>query len=131
MLYQTLTYRPVYPAQRTIRNRFSHATVPLNIRETETGYELQLLAPGRQKADFKISVAANKALLISYDAPTPSASDHWLHQEFKLISFSRSVKLTDHADLSGISAIYKSGLLTITIPKRPEEAPIQKQIPVH
>jgi HSP20 family protein len=104
--------------------------VPVNIRETESGYDLHLPAPGRQKADFKLTVEAGKTLLISYDAPAPTSSDHWLHQEFKLTSFSRSVKLTDRADVSGITATYEEGILMITIPKCPEEQPLQKEIPV-
>ncbi|RYD51329.1 MAG: Hsp20/alpha crystallin family protein [Sphingobacteriales bacterium] len=131
MFYHPLTYRPVHPAQRPARSRFSPATVPVNIHETSTGYELQLLAPGRQKTDFKISVAADKTLLISHNTPTPAQPDYWLHQEFNLTPFSRSVKLSEQVDASAITATYESGILTISIPKRPEETPVQKEIPVN
>ena len=33
--------------------------VPVNIRETDTAYELQVVAPGLKKEDFKINRARN------------------------------------------------------------------------
>ncbi len=129
MFYHELAYRPVFSnAHRANRRTTGSNLAAVNVRETENQYELHLMAPGRAKEDFKISVTPEKALLISYDAPEQTAQ--WLHQEFKLQSFKRLVRLSEAVEVSNISATYENGILVVRIPKVEEAAQTALEIPV-
>lgn len=130
MFYHELSYRPaISSASRTARRSSGHNLAAVNVREKDGHYELHLMAPGRAKEDFKISLSPEKSLLISYDAPE-NTDESWVHQEFKLHSFKRSVKLSDAMDISKITATYENGILVITIPKLEEAAQTSLEIPV-
>lgn len=130
MFYHELAYRPAFSnAYRANRRATAANLAAVNVREKGGNYELHLMAPGRAKEDFKISVSPEKNLLISYDAPEKTG-DEWLHQEFKLHAFKRSVKLADNMDVSKIAATYENGILMITIPKAEEPASTRLEISV-
>lgn len=130
MFYHELAYRPAVSNNlRTGRRHSGSNLAAVNVREKDGNYELHLMAPGRAKEDFKISVSPEKSLLISYEAPE-IAAEEWLHQEYKLHSFKRSVKLSDSMDVSKIAATYENGILLITIPKLDEPTPASLEIPV-
>lgn len=129
MFYHELAYRPVFSnVHRANRRPSTSNLAAVNVRETETHYELHLMAPGRVKEDFKISLSPEKALLISYEAPEQNAE--WMHQEYRLQSFKRSVRLSENVDASNISATYENGILVVRIPKVEEAAQTALEIPV-
>jgi len=93
-------------------------TAPANILETESSYEMQLIAPGLKKEDFKINVDRN-VLHISYEHKEETETKgKWLRKEYRLQTFRRSFTLNDKVDIAGISAKYNEGILTITLPKK-------------
>jgi len=97
--------------------------VPVNIRETDKAYEIQFMAPGVKKEDFKVQV--NDGLLtVSFEHKEENNSnDGWLRREFRRQSFSRSFTLQDTVDGENIGARYDNGVLYLTIPKK---EPVQK-----
>jgi HSP20 family protein len=95
------------------------AEVAVNIREDDKGYELQLVAPGLCKEDFKINLDRN-VLTISFEAKEEGESGlgRWLRHEYRARSFKRSFTLNDKIDTTALNARYVDGILQLTLPKK-------------
>jgi HSP20 family protein len=95
------------------------AHAPVNIADTESAYELQLVAPGLKKEDFKVSVDRN-LLTIAFEQPAADEKEEkkWLRKEFRMKSFKRSFTMNERIDASGITAQYLDGILHISLPKK-------------
>jgi HSP20 family protein len=105
--------------------------VPVNIKETNTAYELQVVAPGLKKQDFKLNLA-DDMLTISFEQKPEDYEEgtKWVRNEYRLRSFERNFHLDETVDDSNISAKYLDGVLTITIPKKREVQKIVQNITV-
>jgi HSP20 family protein len=101
---------------------------PVNIRETEISYEVELSAPGKKKADFNIEVD-NGLLTISSESKieNTTADDKYTRREFQHSSFKRSFSLPETVKEDDIQASYESGILKINLPKRDEALPKPKR----
>ena len=96
------------------------ADVAVNIREDEKCYELQLVAPGLCKEDFKINLDRN-VLTISFEAKEANddqVGSRWLRHEYRARSFKRSFTLNEKIDTSAVNAHYVNGILQLTLPKK-------------
>ena len=103
---------------------------PVNISENKEGFEIEMAAPGYQKTDFAANVDGN-TLTISVDKNTENQGNenevtketeqYIYRQEFGFNSFSRSFTLPEGVDTEKIQGSYENGILTISIPKLPEE----------
>ena len=104
---------PAFPSQQP----------PVNIRETESGYALEMPAPGFAKEDIKVTVQQQQ-LTISGTPKTEETEDaaSFARREFQPRAFSRSFTLPKGVDASKIEVKSRDGLLMIFVP-RPEEAP--------
>ncbi len=94
--------------------------VATNIEKTEDKYILQLMAPGFEKTDFKITLEKN-ALVVTGKLPTQDATSEAtksVKTEFKIQNFERSFKVTDAIDTEKIAANYENGILEITLYKK-------------
>jgi HSP20 family protein len=105
---------------------------PVNIKETENSFEVELVAPGLKKEDFKINVEKN-LLTISYEKKEEAAetAGKILRTEFKQRSFKRTFTLNDRINTAEISAKYTDGILSITLNKKPEAQPNVHEIAVN
>lgn len=94
----------------------------VNVNETNAGYELQVVAPGLKKEDFKVSIDRN-ILTISYDHTETEAQEgvKSIRREFSQKSFKRNFTLTERIDTSNISARYADGILYVGLPKKEVE----------
>ncbi|PUZ26106.1 hypothetical protein DCC81_17865 [Chitinophaga parva] len=109
----------------------SQNLAPVNIRETATSYELDLVAPGLRKEDFKLNL--NKDLLtVAYEHTDKGQQQDqdWVRREFHQRSFSRSFTLDEAVDAAKISARYQDGVLQISLPKKEGKASISRVIDV-
>lgn len=97
------------------------SNVPVNLRETDKTYEMELVAPGLKKEDFKLNVQ-NDMLTVSFehkDEKQEGGKDEgWLRQEYRAQSFTRSFHLDDSVDVNKIAATYNNGVLQLTLPKK-------------
>jgi HSP20 family protein len=111
--------------------RLATDTVPVNIRETKDGYVLDVVAPGFEKQDFKISMEG-ELLTLSAERKQESktAEERFLKREFSFKSFSRSFRMDDQIDRSAITAKYEQGILQLTLPKKEEVKLVPKEINV-
>lgn len=114
---------------------FSHkknsSPVPVNLRETGKSYEMEVIAPGLKKEDFKLQVT-NDLLTVSFEQETSNeeATEGLLRQEYRLHSFSRSFSLDDSVEVNKIQGEYSNGILKITLPKKEDARKISKTIEI-
>lgn len=106
-------------------------TTPVNIKETDSAYELHVIAPGLSKEDFKLSVEKD-VLSVSFEKAEESAdqTDKWIRKEYKARSFKRSFTLTDKINADAITAKYNDGILLVTLPKKEQVEKTTKEITV-
>ena len=95
-------------------------SVPVNVRETEQQYELDVIAPGCKKEDFTINVS-NNVLTVSFrhdeQRQEKPNKDGWVRNEYMQHSFTRSFTLDDTVDVNRIDASYADGILHLVLPK--------------
>jgi HSP20 family protein len=94
---------------------------PVNIRETENDYVLDVVAPGFQKEDFKINLDNNTLT---------NQTEKFIRKEYKQQSFSRSFTIDENIDAESISAKYVNGVLTLNLAKKQEVKPQVKEISI-
>jgi len=106
--------------------------VPVNIRETDKTYEMELMAPGFQKDAFKLQLAGD-TLTVSLEEKKDNREQeqgNWITREFRIQSFSRTFTLDDSVDAENITAKYDNGVLYLTIPKKPHAQKVSKTIDI-
>ena len=97
-----------------------YANPPANIIESKFDFMIEIAAPGFEKSDFKIDLDKN-LLTISLDKTVDENTEEKYNlKEFNFNSFSRSFRVSDKINTEKVNAIYKNGLLQITLPKREE-----------
>ena len=104
---------------------------PVNVKETESEYVLEVVAPGFQKEDFKIDLD-NNTLTVSAEKKeeTEDKNEKFVRKEFKQQSFSRSFTIDEYVDAENIVAKYLNGVLTLNLAKKQPVKPSTKQITV-
>ncbi|WP_276502765.1 Hsp20/alpha crystallin family protein [Terrimonas pollutisoli] len=113
--------------------RLTTGTVPVNVRETDKQYEIDVIAPGCKKEDFNVSVNDNM-LTISFDSKTENESspkEGWVRNEYDQRSFSRTFTLDDTVDVNKINATYTDGILHLTLAKNEKAKKLYKNIEIH
>ena len=107
--------------------------VPVNIRETDKTYELELSAPGLQKEDFHLNLEGD-TLTISAEHSGESRQDDknegWFRKEFKKGQFTRTFNLDDTVDSGKITARYEGGILYLNIPKKEHAQKVTRSIEI-
>jgi HSP20 family protein len=97
---------------------------PVDVRETESGYVVDMDLPGMEQKDIDVGME-NGVLTIRGErkAVEEKKGDTYTATERIYGSFLRSFSLPGSADGEKISAVYKNGVLTVKIPKREEAKP--------
>ena len=125
-MVQTIFDNDFYPVTS------SYNWVPaVDIRESDSSFILTADIPGLTKNDINLLVE-NKRLKISgkreYNNKDGNVEYHY--QERTHGSFQRSFKLPISVDEENISATFKSGILTVVLPKTEEAQPKQRTIKI-
>jgi HSP20 family protein len=104
---------------------------PVNVKETENDYVLEVVAPGFQKEDFKINLD-NNTLTISANKKeeTENKNEKFIHKEYKQQSFKRSFTIDENVDAENIVAKYLNGVLTLNLAKKQNVKPSVKEISI-
>ena len=104
---------------------------PVNITETEHEFLLELVAPGLQKEDFKISLDQNTLTLSAEKKEeTVKEGEKQIRREYRFQSFKRSFTLDEKIDAGRIVAKYLNGVLTVNLPKPESVKSITKEITI-
>lgn len=107
----------------------ANATAPaINVRETESNYEVEIAAPGMTKEDFQIKIDSNNQLIVSMEKKNEQEegkkNGRYLRREFSYSKFQQAMILPDDVEKDKIQAKVEHGVLTIDLPKQvvtPEE----------
>jgi len=107
--------------------------VPVNIRDNVNAWQVDVIAPGFSKEDFKLQVA-NGLLTVAAEHREEKQegreNDGWLRREYRQEAFSRSFSLDDTVDSDHVEAKYHNGILQLALPKKPESRQASKPIQV-
>jgi HSP20 family protein len=95
--------------------------VPVNVKETGKSYQMEIVAPGFEKTDFKLNLDQN-LLTISAEKKEDSfgsaPQEKQIRREYRYRSFKRSFTLDEKIDATGIEASYVNGVLILNLPKK-------------
>jgi HSP20 family protein len=94
---------------RFFHSPWGHVFPPVNLKENEKSYEIELMVPGREKKDFNIFVDEG-FLIVSAENTT--------EREVGSPSFTRSFHLPINSNEQEIQAKYDAGVLKLIIPKK-------------
>jgi HSP20 family protein len=116
------------------RDDFSSITkdsVPVNVKETKDAYQLEVVAPGFERDDFKLSLDKN-LLTISGERKSESKdeNDRQVRKEYTFRGFKRSFTIDEKIDVEKIDAKYVNGVLTLNLPRKAEVKAATKEITV-
>ena len=129
-----------YATRRTIMNPFTFfdsdfwgasGEIKTDITDTGDAFKLEADLPGFKKEDIKIGLE-NDRLTISAerkDEHEEKGKNGYIRRERSYGSFTRSFDVSG-IDTSSINAAYNDGVLTLTLPKRPELVPENRQIEI-
>lgn len=108
--------------------------VPVNIKETGLGYSLEVIAPGFDKTDFKVSlddniltVSAEKKSEVKNDSDS-NRNEKQIRKEYSYRNFKRSFTIDEKIDATETEASYVNGVLTLNLPKKTEVRKAAKEI---
>lgn len=104
---------------------------PVNVKQNDTGYILEVVAPGFTKEDFKIALD-NYKLTISAEKKfnAENTTEKLIRKEYKFQSFKRSFTIDEKTDVENISAKYENGVLTLNLPLKGEVKEAAKEISI-
>lgn len=110
-----------------------NTSVPVNVRETDKSFEMELVAPGLKKEDFKININGDR-LAVSFErqdhADQQSKEEGWLRKEYHKRSFTRLFELDDTIDAGKIAAQYRDGILHVSLPKKEGAQKVSRSIEI-
>ena len=107
------------------------STLPVDITEKDGALLIKAAVPGIAPNDLEISIE-NSVLSISGETKSESQSENEkiYRREVSYGAFSRSIRLPERLNFDQVSADFNHGMLTVTIPRIPEEKPLVVRVPV-
>src|SRR5437764_1312825 len=105
-------------------------SLPVNVWETPEGYQAALLAPGLDEESINVTVHDDTLAIegeLRFNVPEGSKP---IWQEFGPSKFRRSLRLGLAVDPARVEAIYRGGLLLVTMPKAEHAKPRQIRVQV-
>jgi HSP20 family protein len=112
------------PSQETRGFRGVAFAPHFDVKETKDGYLFRADMPGVKEGDLEISVTGN-VLTVSgkREEDHRDEGEQYFTVERSHGQFTRSFSLPESADVNGVSADLKDGVLTLQIAKKPETQP--------
>lgn len=122
--------------QERARTQVSAYTPAINIKENQTGYEIEVAAPGLAKNDFSIRIDEDDKLIINFEKEEKNVEENetrFLRREFYYSKFTEELFLPENVDKKQITAKMENGVLVISLPKISEEElkKAQRQIEIN
>jgi len=107
-------------------------TVPaVDIAETEKAYEITAEMPGMEEKNLEVKFADGVLTIKGEKQEQKEEKKKDYHvQERRYGSFERYFALPEGVDTDKIEACFKKGVLTVTLPKKPEAIKAEKKIEV-
>ncbi|MEJ7913945.1 MAG: Hsp20/alpha crystallin family protein [Chitinophagaceae bacterium] len=99
----------------------------VNINKVAEGYEIEVMAPGFSKEDFKIDLDKNLLTLSAETKPNEATDKKSIRSEFSIKGFKRSFTIDEHIEVEKITARHSNGILVLHLPKKEEvKAPVKQ-----
>jgi len=109
----------------------NHNLPAVNIRENDSNYFVELAVPGLRKDQIRIEVK-DDLLTISSEIKNEKEVENegFTRKEFNYSTFCRSFNLPEGTDSEKISANYKDGILSVSIPREEKKAELSREIKI-
>lgn len=122
----------LFAAEPLFRGELTRGAMPaVDVVESEKAYEVTAELPGMDEKNIEVKVA-NGNLTIKgekQEEKEEKKKDYYI-QERHFGSFERSFGVPDNVDPDKIEAIFKKGVLTVTLPKKVEAQKPAKKVDV-
>ena len=93
------------------------APAPVTIWETEDAFHAALIAPGLDENSIRVTIQEDMLSVEGELKFQPPEGSRMTWQEFGPTRFHRVLRLGTPVDRDRVEAVYRNGLLTLTIPK--------------
>jgi HSP20 family protein len=103
-------------------------TLPVSIWETQDAFQAALMAPGLDENSITVTLQEDTLSIEGELTFQPPEGARLIWQEFAPSRFRRSLRFGTSVDRDRIEAVYRNGLLLITIPKAEEAKPRQVRV---
>jgi HSP20 family protein len=122
-----VTAEPFWPGELT----WGKAAPAVDVTESEKAYEITAELPGMDEKNIEVKVADGSLTIKGekQEEKEEKKKDYYLHERH-FGSFERRFGLPDGVDAGKIEAAFKKGILTVTLPKKPEAQKPAKKIEV-
>jgi HSP20 family protein len=124
--------RSLSAAEPLFRRGLTRATLPaVDVVESEKAYEITAELPGMDDKNIEVKVADGRLTIKGekQEEKEEKEKDYYLHER-RFGSFERSFDVPESVDTDKIEASFKKGVLTVTLPKKPEAQKPAKKIEV-
>jgi len=130
--WQLPTRRSIFDVEPLWRREVKWEAAPaVDVAESEKAYEITAELPGMDEKNIEVKVA-NGNLIIKgekQEEKEEKKKDYYLHERH-FGTFERSFDVPEGVDADKIEARFKKGVLTVTLPKKPEAQKPSKKIEV-
>ena len=117
-------FRPMWDMDRALYGKHARAVMKTDVRETDSGYELDVDLPGFKKDEVKLDLK-DGYLTISAAKGLDRAEKHnqgrYIRQERYAGQCSRSFYVGDSIQPTDVHAKFEDGILKLTLPKAAQE----------
>ncbi len=107
-------------------------TPAVNVKETESAYEMEVAAPGLKKDCCHVNLNEEGNLVVRLESKSERKDDnesgHYLRREFSYNNYEQSYLLPKNVDKDSISARVEDGILCISMPKVAHGATKQERV---
>src|SRR5438552_3311622 len=103
-------------------------SLPVTIWETDDAFHAALMAPGLDEQSINVTVQEDTLSVEGELKFQPPEGARMIWQEFGPMHFRRSLRFGTPVDANRVEAVYRNGLLLITMPKSEEAKPRQVRI---
>jgi HSP20 family protein len=124
--------RTVFDTEPFWRGEINWGKAPaVDIIDKQNAYEITAELPGIDENNVNVSVSGGTLTIKGEkrDEKQENKKDYYI-AERRYGSFQRSFGVPDGVNVDGIEASFKNGVLTVTLPKRPEAVKSEKTIAI-
>ena len=114
-------------------------TPAVNVKESDADFQMDIAVPGLKKEDCRLNINDEGDLVVKIerklesqegDEKQETAKSHYLRREFSYANYEQTFTLPENVDKEGISAKVSDGILSVIMPKVPEEPEKKLERPI-
>jgi HSP20 family protein len=124
--------RSLFSVEPFFRRELKLAAMPaVDVAESDKAFELTAELPGMDEKNIEVKVVDGNLTIKGekQEEKEEKKKDYYLHER-RFGSFERSFELPEGVEVDKIEAAFKKGVLTVTLPKKPEAQKPAKKIEV-